>query len=162
MKFTKDAEQLDWAGIAATRLNAEMVRAALGWKGVFSDPHEAAENFPHVVCSGWKPGRTTDYCSALLASLVDAVVVNMTDVDHVYDKNPREHSDAKPIEKMDWERMTGLCGRKHKPGINTPFDPEACRLAAEKKLKVVVLNGRELKNLAACLEGKRFAGTTIQ
>lgn len=161
-EMTDDFESLELVGISATKLNAELVRVALGWKGVFSDPNEAATHFPHVVCSGWKPGRTTDYVSALLASLVGACVVNMTNVDYVYDKDPNKYSDAKPIKKIGWRRMIEICGDKHTPGINAPFAPVACKFAMENKIKVIVLDGKDLDNLESCLDGKRFHGTTVQ
>ena len=159
--FTEDSKSLDWVGISATKVNAGLVRVALGWN-LFSDPNEAAKHFPHVVCSGWKPGRTTDYVSALLASLVGACVVNMTNVDYVYNKDPNKHEDAKPIEEMDWRHMIEICGGEHKPGINVPFAPAACKFAMEKDIKVIVLNGKDLNNLKSCLDGKTFQGTTIQ
>jgi uridylate kinase len=142
-------------------LNAELVRGVLGWKGVFHDPNRAASEFPKVVCGGWKPGRTTDYVSAFLASLVGANVVNITNVEHVYDKDPNKHKDAKPIEKLGWKEMIDICGTEHRPGINAPFAPVACKFAMEKGLKVIVV-GKDLENLRSLLEGKGFVGTTVE
>ena len=42
-----------------------------------------------------------------------------------------------------------------------PFDPRASKLAAKLKLKVVMINGKNLERLEDFLNGKSFIGTVI-
>jgi len=43
-----------------------------------------------------------------------------------------------------------------------PFDPKASKLAKKLKLKVAIINGKELEQLENFLNKKEFIGTTIQ
>ena len=58
-------------------------------------------------------------------------------------------------------RLSRTVGDKWIPGMNLPFDPIAAKLAAEIKLKVIILDGKNLKNMKNVLEKKKFIGTII-
>lgn len=160
-------DDLDWLGIHATRLNAHLLRT------IFQDiAHpRIIENYdrrlynwkePVVIGSGWKPGWSTDYDAVLLAKDYGAnLMINLSNIDFVFDKDPREHTDAKPIAKMTWEEMQKLVGTKWSPGINAPFDPIAAKLAKSLDLTVIVANGEKFDNLTNILEGRAFDGTVI-
>ena len=162
-------EDLDWLGIHATRLNAHLIRT------IFKDiayprfikhydmVDKNALEYKVVTCAGWKPGWSTDYCSVLMADdyHVDTVI-NMTNVDYIYDKDPRKHKNAKPIKRMSWDEVLKIVGKEWKPGMNTPFDPVASRMAKKIKLKVIVCNGRDFDNLGKVLGGEDFKGTVIE
>lgn len=160
-------EDVDWLGIHATRINAHLVRTILE---DLADPqvidnYERKYNlkdYPVIICSGWKPGWSTDYCAAKLASQYHIkLMINMSNVKMVYDKDPNKFKDAKPIKNWNWKDYRKLAGEKWIPGMNLPFDPIAAKLASEIGLKVVILDGKNLLNLGNCLEGKKFVGTTI-
>lgn len=160
------AENLDWLGIAATRFNAEMVRSIFGEESnaeIIYDPNTLpAEKKRVYVGGGWKPGWSSDFVAVSLAKTVSAkTLLNLSNIDYVYDKDPRTNPDAKPIEKMSWADMKAIVGGEWKPGANLPFDPVACRLAEESGISVVVLNGKKLDNLEKYLNGKDYAGTVI-
>lgn len=157
----------DWIGIHATRLNAHLVRT------IFRDiayPHiikhyeiiqKATE--PVVVAAGWKPGWSTDFDSILLCEDYNVrEVINLSNIDKVYDKDPKEYPDAKPIDKINWAKFRKIVGDKWIPGINAPFDPVAARKAQELKVKVVVMNGYNFENLESYFNGKKFVGTVIE
>jgi uridylate kinase len=160
------AEQLDAMGIRATKLNAELVRLAFGdlaYSKILDTPDEkVSEDKQIVVTGGWKPGASSDNMAVNLAKHLGAkTVINLSNIDYVYDKNPKEFADAKPIPKMSWPDFFQLIGKDWKPGMNAPFDPIASKLAQELELKVVILNGKNTKNLADYLKGNNFIGTTI-
>ncbi len=158
-------EELDWLGIHATKINAFIVKSIFGDYAenfVINDPTKKFIFKKNVaVASGWKPGWSTDYDAVLLAkSLKAKEVINMSNVDFVYGKDPKKFKDAKKIEKMKWNDFFKLVGGKWKAGMNAPFDPIAAKEAKKSKIKVMVV-GRELKNLENLLEGKKFKGTVI-
>ena len=116
-----------------------------------------------VVGGGWKPGWSTDYVAVVLGKQLGAKrIINLSNVDYAYDKDPNKYSDAKPIKKMTWDELTGLVGTDWKPGMNSPFDPVACKLAKDIKLKVIICNGHDLDNVGKILDGKEFTGTVIE
>jgi len=161
-----DNEELDWLGIYATRINAHIVKSIFGKcaeESVVSDPTKKL-NFKRnvLIASGWKPGWSTDYDAILLAKNFGVKeVINMSNVDFVYDKDPRKHKDAKKIEKMSWANFRKLIGSKWTAGLNAPFDPIAAKEAQKSKMKVSII-GKDLNNLKNLLEGKKFKGTVIE
>ena len=88
-------------------------------------------------------------------------IVNLSNIDYVYDKDPRKHKDAEPICEIGWKEFRTMVGDEWDPGMNVPFDPVASKLAAASKMKVAIVNGTNLKNLEDLLDGKRFTGTMI-
>jgi len=164
---TLTRDDLDWLGIHATRLNAQLART------IFQDiahpyiikKYEIIRKVtePIVVAAGWKPGWSTDYCAILLCEDYDArTVINLSNIDQVYDKDPKQFEDAKPIEKMTWEEFRKLVGDDWVPGMHAPFDPIAAKKAQEIGVKVVVLNGNNFDNLEKYFKGEKFLGTTIE
>ncbi len=165
-KSIKD-EDKDWLGIHATRLNAHLIRTIfrdIAYPRVFKhyDRNYDIADEPVVVCSGWKPGCSTDFDAVLIAEKFGAkTLINMSNIDKVYDKDPKKFPDAQPIDKMTWDYFEKLVGSKWVPGLNTPFDPIATQKAKKLGLSVFILNGRKLKNLEAAIEGRKFYGTVI-
>lgn len=160
------AEDLDWIGIHATHLNGHFMQLLFGDKAhpdVLTDPTEPIRvSRPIVVGAGWKPGRSSDHVAVLLAERFGAdTLINLTDIDYVYDSDPRKDKAAKPVKNISWNDYRKMFGTKWVPGLNSPFDPIAAGLAQKLGLKVLIVNGRKLKNLEAVLDGKKFAGTLI-
>jgi uridylate kinase len=166
-KFGVKNKELDWIGIFATILNAQFVKSIFenfAFEKVLIDPREKIKTKKKIIIfGGWKPGRSTDYDSVLAAKNFGAKrVINLSDVDFIYDKNPKKFKDAKPLEKISFDELFKIIGRKWTPGINIPFDPEAAKLAQKEKIKVTFLNGRNFKNLEKVFLGKKFKGTIIE
>jgi uridylate kinase len=161
-----DPEAQDWIGIAATRLNAELIRQLLPRycvERVIIDPVEVSV-FPGrvLVAAGWKPGFSTDYDAVLLAEKFQAdTLLNLSNIARVYEADPKTHPDARALERMSWAQLQALVGDTWTPGQNVPFDPVATAYAARIGLKVVVAAGRDTGNLLAILDGERFVGTVI-
>jgi len=156
----------DWMGIAATRLNARLIQSIFGPvadSNIIIDPTMKVDSGKKVVIgAGYKPGRTTDYVAILCAKNAKAdVVINLSNIDYVCDKDPGKYKDAKPLEKMTWKEFKDIVGDKHSPGMNAPFDPIASKLAAKEKTEVVIVNGRKIDNVRKYLEGEKFKGTVI-
>jgi uridylate kinase len=162
----ESSADLDWLGIMATRLNASLVRLAFGKLAplpVVTDPSKPPKRkVPVLVASGWKPGWSTDYCAALLASKLGAkTIINLSNITYVYSADPKKDPQAQALESVSWPDFQKIVGRKWSPGMNLPFDPIASALGAKTGLIVKVVNGRSLKDAAAAIAGKPFRGTTI-
>ncbi len=161
-KIRKD--DADWIGIHATRLNAQLLKIAfynVAAKKIAKNPTKKIPFKKVLIGSGWKPGASTDYDAVLLARTYGAnVVVNITNVEQLYDKNPLIYKGAKPIKKCSWKEFMKLVPKKFESGANLPFDPVAAREAKRLKLKVIML-GPNLNNLEKFLGGKKFLGSVI-
>lgn len=157
---------LDWVGIMATRLNAELVRAAFGplcQDTVVTDPSGPAPFSGRVlVAAGWKPGFSTDFDAVWLAERFGARrVINLSNIAKVHTDDPRKNPDARPLDAISWQEFRVMVGDAWEPGKNVPFDPVASRKAGELGLRVVCAAGRDLPNLENILEGRQFTGTVI-
>lgn len=160
-------DALDWIGIMATRLNAQLLKSVFPEHcpmDVVTDP-DSVELFPGriMVAAGWKPGFSTDYDAVLLAERFGAdTVVNLSNIAKVYTADPKLDPAAKPIDEISWRDFKAIVGEEWTPGKNLPFDPIATKRAAELGLTVVCAAGRDLPNLRRILHGQPFAGTTIR
>lgn len=155
----------DWLGIAATRLNAQLLKTVFGeiaYSEIITDPTKPLKTKKRIVlAAGYKPGWSTDYVAVLLAKNNNIkTVINLSNVDYAYNKDPHRYPDAQKLEKVSWLEFQRIIGGEWRPGLNSPFDPIASKEAARQKMKVVIM-GDDLKNVAACLRGKNFKGTTI-
>ena len=158
---------LDWMGIYATRFNAELVRLMFREQTgneIILDPTKRQSFTKNIlVGGGWKPGRSSDGPMVKMAATFGAsIVINLSNIDYVYTKDPRKFKNAKPLTNMSWKEFRKLVGDKWVPGKHAPFDPTAAKLAEQLKLKVIIANGKNLKNLENILDGKKFIGTEIK
>ncbi|MFP4382666.1 MAG: UMP kinase [Spirochaetia bacterium] len=158
--------ELDWIGIAATRLNARLMKAVFHEycrEEVVTDP-TVPTNFAGsvLVAAGWKPGFSTDYDAVILAESFGAdTVINLSNIKQVYSADPKQDPEAVPLDSLTWEDFRELSGGDWTPGKNSPFDPVAAGKAADSGLKVIVADGRDLENLRAIFAGKPYTGTLI-
>lgn len=158
---------LDLIGIRATMLNAELLRSVLfehAYDNVIVDPtRKFSTGKPIIIASGWKPGFSTDFVAIKLAENVNAnLVINVTNVDYVYDSNPSDNSNAKPIKELTWTQFVSRFGSEWTPGLHSPFDPVAAQRAEKAGISVAVVNGNDLKNIKKCMMGEKFKGTIIK
>lgn len=157
---------LDWLGIHTTRLNAQLVRTIFH---DIADPRVIKHyeiilkiDRPLAIAAGWKPGWSTDYDAVVLCQDYGITqVLNLSNIDKVYTKDPREFPDAKPIDHISWKEYRKITGDTWSPRMNLPFDPIASKLAQENGVTVKILNGKNLENLALALDNKPFQGSVI-
>jgi uridylate kinase len=163
----KELQQaLDRIGIAATRLNAQLVREAFSElcpQDVVMDPTgDFGFEGKILVASGWKPGFSTDFDAVILAERFGAGrVINLSNVSQIYDDDPRKNPSAKPLKSITYDALLKMTGTEWNPGANVPFDPVALMKAQEIGLEIVFASGTELDNFMAILESKEFVGTII-
>ena len=159
-------DEADWIGIAATRLNAQLLKAIFRnycLNPVVTDP-TAVNDFSGriLVASGWKPGFSTDFDAVLLAEKFEAkFLVNLTNIPKIYTEDPRVNPEATPLDRITWDEFRKITGNEWVPGKNTPFDPSAVKKAAEMKLTVISVLGTDLPNLAKVLSDEDYTGTTV-
>lgn len=159
------AEERDWIGIHATRLNGEFIRRIFNEAEpmVVLDPATFPETKkPIIVGAGWKPGCSTDFDAVLVAEHIGAKkIINLSNTAYVYDADPKTNKDAKPQPSLSWKAYQDIIPKEWQPGLNTPFDPIASQKAADLGIEVAIINGENLKSLDAYLRGEPFEGTRL-
>lgn len=156
----------DWLGIHATRLNAHLMRTLLrdvAHPEIITNPSKLLKiKSSIIIAGGYRPGWSTDYVAVLLAKKYKAkVVINLSNIDYVYDKDPKLFKNAKIVKNISWSDFRKIVGDKWQPGMNAPFDPVAASLAEQLKLKVVILHGGKIDNVRKFMNQKAFLGTVI-
>lgn len=164
-----EKEDLDWLGVHATRINGHLLRTIFRahahpvlWTNIQKFTKVTK---PVVIAAGWKPGNpgwSTDYVAVKLAEKIGVKkVLNLSNIDYVYDKDPRKFKSAKPFKEISWKKFRSLTPQTWKPGINSPLDPTASKEAEKVGMTVTILNGKKLSELEKYLNKKPFRGTTI-
>jgi uridylate kinase len=166
-KIKVSDNDLDWLGIFSSRLNAQFVKSLFGkiaHPEIIVNPEEKRKIKERLVfAAGSKPGWSTDYVSVSLAKTFTVnEILNLTNIDYIYNKDPRKFKDAKPLKEISWDEYFKIIGKKWIPGGNYPFDPVGANLAKKLKIKVVSIDGKNLRAVENYLTGKKFIGTIIR
>jgi uridylate kinase len=159
-------EEVDWVGIYVNNMHAHFVRML--FKDISSPdvivgfdegiPHD----YPLIFVGAEKPGHSSDFDAVMTAKLMGAKkLINLSNIDYAYDKDPKIFSDAQKIENISWSEFRKILPIEWDPGLNSPFDPIAAKLAEEIHLEVAIVNGKAFHELEKCLNGEAFAGTIV-
>ncbi|MFW9933743.1 MAG: UMP kinase, partial [Candidatus Thorarchaeota archaeon] len=159
--------QCDWLGIKIARHNAELLCAALG-DLAYPKIAETLDELEIAACTGrvvlmggLTPGQSTNAVAALAAESVKAeLLLNATNVDGVYDRDPKE-SGAKRFETIHISKLKEvLSGGGTRAGEYKLFDPVAIRVVERSKIKTIIFNGQEPDNLRKMMNGEDI-GTVV-
>ncbi len=163
-----DAEDLDWMGIHATRLNGHLLRTIFrhtAHRVMITNPDEILDvpkNEKVVIAAGYRPGSSTDLRAVQIAEKIGATkVVNLSNIDYVYTADPRTNTDAQKIENISWTDFRALIPADWDPGLSSPFDPIAAKVAQRDNIEVAIINGDKLDEVVKYLDGEEFIGTKI-
>jgi len=166
-EFGATAVERDWIGIETTSPNAKLIKTLFGnlcYPEIIVDPNKKIKLKKDIfVAAGWKPGWSTDYNAVLLAKNLGGIkkIINLTNIDYVYDKDPKKFKDAKILKEIDWKNYRKIVGEKWSPGLSSPFDPISAKLAEKLRMKIIIINGREIERLENVLRNRPFIGTEI-
>jgi uridylate kinase len=165
---TLTPDDLDWLGLHATRLNGHLLRTIfrdIAYPVIITNPDEVLDvpkRAKLIVAAGYRPGASTDLRAVQIAHHLGAKrLINLSNIDYAYDKDPSTHKDAKPIKTSDWATFRALLPDHWDPGLSSPFDPIAAREAQKVGMEVAIINGSQLAQVTRYLDNKSFAGTRI-
>jgi uridylate kinase len=162
-----DTYAQDMVGIAATRMNAQLLSLALGdmpdtITGDVEETARASAPGKISVMGGTVPGHTTDAVSAMVAASMRADrIVNGTSVDAVYTDDPRKNPDAKKITSMTIDELSDIVYKEHGASKSSVFDPLGVKLAKENRIDILMVDGRNLDELRNAILGKKINGTFV-
>jgi uridylate kinase len=159
----------DEIGILITRLNANLLIAALGDQAYpkVAENHAEAKKFGEskkiVVMGGITPGQTTDAVAAVLAERVGAsVFINVTSVDGIYSADPKKDKKARRFESLTPGQLLDIVGKAGLgAGSNIVLDIVAARVVERSHIPLLVLDGREPENLSRAILTGEYIGTVV-
>ncbi len=143
--------ELDQLGVAATRMNARLLIAALDDRAAPTPPedHETARNAIRrgdiPVMGGTVAGHTTDAVGTALAEYIDAdLLVYATSVSGVYDVDPDRDREATKLETLSPGDLVDIVREiEMNAGSNAPVDLLAAKLLQRSGLRAAVIDGTE-------------------
>ncbi|KZX17412.1 UMP kinase [Methanobrevibacter filiformis] len=160
--------QCDDIGIEITRLNAKLLTLALGniaYPAIPTNFHEAHSYSAYgkiVIMGGTEPAHSTDAVGAILAEYVKAdLLINLTSVDGMYNKDPNKYEDAELIEEITAEEMIEFIKDKEvNAGTYEFFDMTAIQMIKRGKLETIIASGENPQNLIKAVNKEKI-GTKI-
>jgi len=160
---------LDELGIAATRLNARLLTAALGELATPSPPEDyetagaAMRRGDVPVMGGVVPAQTTDAVAAALAEYTDAdLLVYATSVSGVYDADPDESDDARKFDRLTpGELVDVIADLERTAGASAPVDLVAAKVIERAGLRTVVLDGTDPECIVDAVRRGEHDGTDV-
>ena len=106
-------------------------------------------------CGTGSPFFSTDTAAALRAAEINAdALVKATNVDAIYDKDPKKHEDAKKISKLTYLDVL------NNKDINV-MDSTATTLCMDNEIPIIVFDINKHGNLKKVIEGKKI-GTVVE
>ena len=158
----------DDIGIEVTRLNAKLLILALDEFAFPTVPHNFQKALEYsscgkiIVMGGTEPAHSTDAVGTILAEYVNAdMLVNLTSVDGMYDKDPNKYSDANLIEKITASEMFELIKEKDvKAGTYEFFDMTSIQMIKRSSIETVIINGNNPENLIKAINKEKI-GTRV-
>jgi uridylate kinase len=141
-----DEASLDTLGIAVSRLNAQLLLTGLGNIGYPEIPRSleavavAVESGKVVISGGLHPGQSTNATSALISEKVKASkFINATDVDGIYNKDPKRNPRARLFSKLSVAECIKLLSRENsQAGTYELMDIVALKVIERSKIPTVV------------------------
>lgn len=142
----------DEIGIEVSRLHAKLLASLRGYSGYIvptkvRDAIGALVHYKVVFMGGTFRGQSTDAVAASAAARFKAkMLINVSDVDGVYTKDPKIHKDAEKIKEMTYDEFWDIIkDYKQEPGHYELFDHKAFKIIKDHKipLKFVSLDDLE-------------------
>lgn len=163
-----DESSLDEMGIEISRLNAMLLSAALGdsvYPVIPSNLEEisiACQSGKIVVSGGLHPGQSTNATAALICEKIKADrFLNATDVDGIYDSDPKKNAKAKMFKEITIKKCLDLLNNESTQAGNYELmDIVAMKVIERSKIPTYVIKSdpKVIRNL---IMKNRQTGTKI-
>ena len=169
--YSASSDVLDYLGIKSSHINALLFMAALGdiaeQPKVYETPSlgfDKRRKCKVWIGGGHEPGVSTDYRAVQFAEAMDAdLIINATDIDGVYTKNPKVHEDAEKLIELTFEELESIIveNTNQAPGEYGLFDLAAVKLSKKLGKPVVIIDGRDPEEITRAVKGTH-SGSTIR
>ena len=150
-------------GTAITRLNGQLLIQALKDRAYPRVP-ESIERFAEayatgkiIVVGGFTPGQSTTSVSLIVAEYLHAdLLLVLTNVDGIYDRDPNKFPDATRFSAVTVEQLQEILQqggtRQAAAGEYRIFDPVSIEIVKRSMVPVQLASGNDLEQLAQLIE----------
>ncbi|MFX0028964.1 MAG: UMP kinase [Candidatus Hermodarchaeota archaeon] len=121
-----------------------------------------------IVMGGLQPGQSTTSVALEVAEFIQAdKLIILTDVDGIYDKDPKKFSNAKLLKKINYDHLQKLIllateDNQASAGEYRIFDAVSLQILKRSEISVMIMSGTNLNNLSKFLDGEKdIIGTEI-
>jgi len=167
-KLGQDEATLDLLGIAISRINAKLLIASLGNYAYpevpqsLDDVGRFVESNKIIVSGGLHPGQSTNATSALIAEKTGASeFINATDVNGIYDSDPRKNNNAQLFEKIEVNKLLKMLLKESSmAGEYDLLDIVALKVIERSKIKTKVILSNPT-NIYNTIQGRNYIGTEL-
>jgi uridylate kinase len=154
-------------GIEVARVNALLFAYAIGERAYVPIPRSIEEverawsTGKVVVAGGLQPGQSTAAVAAIVAETLGIRrILYATDVDGVYDKDPKMFSNAKKFERISVDELARVLSQRFEAGGYQLLDPIAMQVVKRSCIDVVIFNGFHVENVEKAAKGEAI-GTLV-
>ncbi len=150
----------DVLGIEVSRINAQLFISI--FPEAYPHPPRSYEELrtalnlsDFIFIGGLQPGQSTNAVASLTAEQLQAdFLFNCSDVDYVYDKDPNEFKDAKPLHKLKYSEFISIVTKlEQTPGKYSLFDVVGAKIVERSKLKLCFIDGRTPQDIFEVIKG---------
>jgi len=168
-KLGANEVELDDIGISVTRLNAQLLIAALGDDAApspaedYEEAGEAMRRGDVAIMGGVTAGQTTDAVSAALAEYTNAdLLVYATSVPGVYSADPKADDSATRYDRITpGDLVDVIADIEMSAGSSAPVDLLAAKLIERSRVRTIVLDGTDPENVSDAVLRGEHDGTDI-
>ena len=171
----KGSEALcDIFGIELSRINAKLIISKFSGAAYPQVPKTMEELskallFDKIILmGGLQPGQSTTSVALEVAEFIRAdKLVILTDVDGIYDKDPKKFKDAKLFDQLNYNDLQKIILKSSEAsqaaaGEYRIFDTVSLQILKRSKIKTLVISGREFNEFRKFWNGKKdIIGTVI-
>ncbi len=144
--------------MSVTQTSAEVVAGYLEDENIYT-PKKLGDAYEYLlsdspgalVSGGLRAGWSTDMDAAIFADIISLNRVHkISNIDFVYNKNPKEFPDAEMIKDMSWQDYFDLFQIKdddeHIANSNIPVDRSCARFSRTKNISFFICGGASVEN----------------
>jgi uridylate kinase len=121
-----------------------------------------------IVMGGLQPGQSTTSVALEVAEFIQADrLLILTDVDGIYDKDPKKFDDAKLLKRVNYDQLQEIIlnlteKNQAAAGEYRIFDTVSLQILKRSDINVMIMSGTDLNNFSRFLDGeKNTSGTEI-
>lgn len=155
-KEIKEEKYLHGIGMSATHTSAALLKGYIEDSDIYipkslGDAYEylVEEENKVLVSGGLKVGWSTDMDAAAFADMLDEDrVYKISDINYIYDKDPKKHAGARPVRDLSWKEYFDLFNidedSEHIANTNIPIDVECAKFCSNKKISFFISGGKSI------------------
>ncbi len=163
----------DTFGIEISRINSKLLIASFqdfAYPLVPSSIEELSKALLFekiIVMGGLQPGQSTTSVALEVAEFIGAEnVIVLTDVEGIYDKDPKKFTDAKLLKNLHYDQLRELLlemtnDKQAAAGEYRIFDTVSLQILKRSDIRVIVMSGKDLNNFSKFWDGEKDINGTV-